>query len=88
MRRLLAFFISLGLLATTQAFVHAQTAGYAELSGINAEDFPQVSALLDVYDANGEFISGLHPADLAVYEDSTPREVDPQMEGGVTRDQR
>src|SRR6185436_19432947 len=56
--------------------VSAQTAAYAELAGIDSQDFPQVRALLDVYDANGEFISGLEPAALTVYEDGAPREVD------------
>ena len=76
MRRLFALILSLGLLATTQAFAHAQTAAYADITAINAENFPKISGLLDVYDANGEFISGLQPSDLSVYEDGTPREVD------------
>jgi hypothetical protein len=56
--------------------VHAQTAAYAELAAIDAADFPQVHALLDVYDANGQFISGLPPSALTVYEDGEPRPVD------------
>jgi hypothetical protein len=76
MRRLLAFLLSAGLLALSRASVHAQTAAYAELAAIDASDFPQVHALLDVYDANGQFISGLLPEALAVYEDGAPREVD------------
>jgi hypothetical protein len=76
MRRLLAFILSAGLLALSRASVHAQTAAYAELAAIDASDFPQVHALLDVYDANGQFISGLLPEALAVYEDGAPREVD------------
>ncbi|HSM71836.1 MAG TPA: hypothetical protein VK851_09845, partial [Anaerolineales bacterium] len=50
-------------------FVHAQTAASAEIVRIDASSFPQVSALVDVYDANGEFISGLEPGDITVYED-------------------
>ena len=75
MRRLLAFFLSVGLLLIPGAFVHAQTAAYAEVSEINAQNFPQISALVDVYDANGIFVSGLPPSDLTVYEDGQPREV-------------
>ena len=73
MRRLFVFFLSLGLLIVPGAFAHAQTAAYAEVTAINAQNFPQVSALVDVYDANGEFVSGLQPADLKVYEDGQQR---------------
>ncbi len=76
MRRLFAFFLSLGLLIVPGAFAYAQTAAYAEVSAINAQNFPQVSALVDVFDANGGFISGLQPANLTVYEDGQPRKVD------------
>ncbi len=69
MHRLFAFFLILSLLLLPRAFVHAQTAAYAEITAVNPQNFPQISALLDVYDANGEFISGVKPADLTVYED-------------------
>ena len=76
MRSFLAFFLSAGLLVVSQTSVRAQTAAYAEIAAIDAEDFPQVHALLDVYDANGEFISGLPASALTVYEDGAPHEVD------------
>lgn len=69
MRRLFAFFLSVSLLLLPRAFVHAQTAAYAEIASINPQNFPQISALMDVYDANGEFVVGLKPADLTIYED-------------------
>lgn len=75
MRRLFAFFLSVGLLIVPGAFAHAQTAAYAEVSAINAQNFPQISALVDVYDANGVFVSGLQPADLTVYEDGQQHKV-------------
>ena len=75
MRRLFAFFLSVSLLIVPQAFASAQTAAYAEVMAINAQNFPQISALVDVYDANGGFVPGLQPADLTVYEDGQPREV-------------
>ena len=75
MRRLFALFLSLGLLVVPGTFAYAQTAAYAEVSAINAQNFPQVSALVDVFDANGAFVSGLQPADLTVYEDAQPRKV-------------
>ena len=70
MRRLLRFILVFSLLAGTWSFVHAQTAAYAEIVRIDASNFPQVSALMDVYDANGEFITGIEPSDITVYEDS------------------
>jgi len=75
MHRLFAFFLSLSLLIAPHASAYAQTAAYAEITTINAQNFPQVSALLDVYDANGEFVSGLQPSNLTVYEDGQPRPV-------------
>jgi hypothetical protein len=77
MRRLfLRFLLTVSLLAGTRSFVHAQTAAYAEIAAIDVQDFPQVSALLDVYDANGNFLAGLRPSDLTAYEDGEPRPVD------------
>src|SRR6185503_897964 len=76
MRKLLALLLMAGLLAGSQAQAYAQTAAYAELAAIDAEDFPQVHALLDVYDANGQFMSDLQPSALTVYEDGAPRAVD------------
>src|SRR5258706_15817416 len=69
MRRLFAFFLILSLLLLPRAFVYAQTAAYAEITAVNPQNFPQISALLGVYDANGEFISGVKRAHLTVYED-------------------
>jgi hypothetical protein len=76
MRRLFAFFLSLSLVCAPQTFAYAQTAAYAEIVSVDAQNFPQVSALLDVYNANGGFISGLEPAALTVYEDGSARPVD------------
>jgi hypothetical protein len=76
MRKFFAFLLSAGLLILSQASVHAQTGAYAELAAIDASSFPQLHALLDVYDANGQFISGLLPDALTVYEDGVPREAD------------
>jgi len=76
MRKLLPFLLSLSLLAAPQAFARAQTAAYAEIASIDTTDFPKISTLLNVYDANGEFITGLKPSDIAVYEDSLEGEAD------------
>jgi len=83
MRRLFAFILSITLLAAPGASARAQTAAYAELAAVDAQKFPQVSALLDVYDANGEFVSGLQPSALTVYEDSQTHAVDALTESAV-----
>ena len=76
MRRLFAFILSLSLLAAPGTFARAQTAAYAEIAAIDASGFPKVSELVDVFDANGQFLTGLKPSDATVYEDSQPRTVD------------
>ena len=76
MRRLFRFILPLSLLAGTWTFVHAQTAASAEIVRIDASNFPQVTALVDVYDANGEFITGVSPSDITVYEDGQETKAD------------
>ena len=76
MRRTVSFFLSLILLAVSSTFARAQTAAYAEITGIDAKGFPKVIALVDVFNANGEFIEGLAPDAITVYEDSQKRSVD------------
>ncbi len=72
-KRLWALLGSLLFLAAGQGFVvHAQTASWADLSLVNAQGFPTVAALLDVFDAQGQFVTGLQPADVTVLEDSAP----------------
>jgi len=76
MHRFFAFILSLSLLAAPGSFARAQTAAYAEIAAIDASDFPQVSALVDVFNANGQFLTGLKPSDMTIYEDSQPRTAD------------
>jgi hypothetical protein len=78
MRRIFAFLLGVSLLALPSVFARAQTASqaYAEIASVDVEKFPQVTALVDVYDANGKFVNGLKPADLTTYEDGQPRPVD------------
>ncbi len=76
MRRLLALFLSGCLLAASSTFASAQTGAYAEIVSVDTQNFPQISALLDVFNANGGFESNLQPSDLTVYEDGQPRPVD------------
>jgi hypothetical protein len=57
------------------SFASAQISAYAEISAPDASAFPKVSALLDVYDASGQFVGGLKPSALVALEDGTPRPV-------------
>ncbi len=50
----------------------AQGAAFATLHAVNTQGFPSVAALLDVYDAQGQFVSGLQPSNLTVLEDGNP----------------
>src|SRR6185503_8931167 len=88
MRRIFAIFLSLSLLALPVAFVapqtaRAQTDADAEITLIDAQNFPQVSALVDVYDASGQFVAGLRPSDLTAYENGQPRPVDTLTESAT-----
>jgi hypothetical protein len=76
MRRLLSFLLSLSLLAAAPTSARAQAEAYAEITAIEARTYPQVSALVDIFGANGEFLADLEPSDLTVYEDGQPRPVD------------
>ncbi|MEW6285183.1 MAG: FHA domain-containing protein [Chloroflexota bacterium] len=73
MRKLIRFLLTLSLLAGTRTFVHAQSAASAETARIDASNFPQISALVDVYGADGSFVSGLKAADVIIYEDGQER---------------
>lgn len=75
MRRLFALFLSLSLLAVPGAFAYAQTAAYAEIQSIDVDKFPQVSALVDVFNADGQFLTGLKSSAVTLYEDGQQRTV-------------
>jgi len=91
MHKFPAFFLSVllsllevtSLFAFPSVFARAQTTAYAEIVAVDAQNFPKVSALLDVFTANGEFMSGLEPEDLTLYEDGQPRAVDTLTEAAA-----
>ena len=83
MSRLFPFILGLILLAAPQTFARAQTAAYAEIAAVNEQDFPKISALVDVYNANGEFMTGLRPSDFTVYEDGQQRDTETVTESNV-----
>ena len=83
MRRIFSFLLALCLLAGTHSFARAQTTSYAEISGIDPSNFPKVGALLDVFGANGEFITGLQTADVKLSEDGEARPVETLTQSSV-----
>ena len=58
------------------SFADAQTAAYVEIGFPDTNGFPVISTVLDVYDASGQFVSGLNLADVTMREDETARPVD------------
>src|ERR1044071_9176916 len=84
MRRIFAFLPSLvlsiaeavSLLALPAALTHAQAAAHAEITSIDARSFPQITALMDIYDADGRFITGLQHDNVTVNEDGESRPLD------------
>lgn len=83
MRRILSFFLGLSLLAGTTSFARAQTTAYAELSGVDPQGFPRITALLDAFAANGDFMAGLDPSKVTVVENGQPRPVDELIQSSV-----
>ncbi len=83
MRRFFAFLLSVSLIALPSAFARAQTTAYAEIAFVDTGKFPQITAIVDVYDANGRFMDGLKSADLTAYEDSQPRSIDTLTESDI-----
>jgi len=83
LRKLFALVLSLSLLAVPRSFAVAQTAAYAEIVQINADDFPHISALLDVYNADDAFMTGLQPSNLTAYEDGATLNVDTITESAL-----
>lgn len=83
MRRILPFVLCLCLLAATQSSARAQAAAYAEITAIETQGFPNITALVDAYDANGEFMVDLRPSAVTVYEDSQPRTPNKLVESSV-----
>ncbi|RME89370.1 MAG: FHA domain-containing protein [Anaerolineae bacterium] len=79
-RRRMRKFISISLLALTLLSLgyvaHAQGEAYAAIVHLDVQGFPTVTALLDVYDGEGQFIAGLTPADVIVLEDGQERPAD------------
>jgi hypothetical protein len=78
MYRSIAFFLVLSLLALSPGFARAQTASqaYAEIASVDTRGFPQITALVNVYDASSRFMDRLQTTDVTVYENDQTRPVD------------
>jgi hypothetical protein len=81
---LFLFFLLSSFILHPSYFVRAQSAAYAEIGIPDTSAFPKISAVLDVYDANGQFVSGLKPTDISVLEDGNPRPVQELTESPVS----
>jgi len=79
-RKYLLTLLGLFLLVGQSYVVRAQSAATAELSLVNPQGFPTVTALLDVFDEQGKFITGLGAGDVTVLEDGQSRPVNELVE--------
>ena len=75
MRKILLALLGLLLLAGQSVAVRAQSSATAILSLVDAQDFPTVTALLDVIDEQGNPVTGLGTEDVTVLEDGQPHPV-------------
>ena len=75
MRKISLILLGLFLLAGQGNAVRAQSADTAELLLVDAQGFPTVAALLDVFDERGQPITGLAPEDVTVLEDNQPHPI-------------
>lgn len=72
---LLLVFLFSSFILYPSSSVSGQTSAYAEITSPDASAFPKISALLDVYDASGQFVTDLKPSAVAALEDGRPRQV-------------
>jgi hypothetical protein len=68
--------LTLAAISTGGFSARAQEGTQVRLYGLQAASFPVLSAGMDAYDAAGNFVSGLQPADVTLLEDNQPRLLD------------
>ncbi len=73
MRKFLAVFLSVYLLFAGLTPARAQSAARLSLYTLQTASFPTMTAGLDVFDAAGNFVTGLAPAAVTLLEDNQPR---------------
>jgi hypothetical protein len=81
MRKISLIVLGLSLLAGQVYAVRAQEEmATASVSLVDAQGFPTIAALLDVFDEQGQPITGLRPEDVTVLEDGQPYPVSELVE--------
>jgi len=80
MRKFLLTLLGLVLLAGQSNAVRAQSAATAILSLVDAQDFPNVTAPLDIFDEQGRPVTSLAPKDVTVMEDGQPHPINELVE--------
>ncbi len=69
MRKFILLLAGLGMFLGWGMPAHALPGAEADLYPADASAFPTISTFLDVFDANGRFVSGLKPQQVTVFED-------------------
>jgi hypothetical protein len=80
MRKIFLALFGLLLLVGQSNIVRAQGEATAELSLVDAKSFPAVTALLDVFDDQGQPVTGLKKEDVTILEDGQPNPVSELVE--------
>jgi hypothetical protein len=75
MRKILALFLGITLLYFGVAPARAQTSARLSVYGLQTDSFPAITAGMDVFDASGNFVSGLTRTDVSLLEDAQSRPV-------------
>jgi hypothetical protein len=75
MRKILALSLGITLLYWGAVPARAQTTARLSLYALQTDSFPVITAGLDVFDASGNFVSGLTRADISLLEDTQSRPV-------------
>ncbi len=77
MRKLSRFLLIVLALSFISGFISARAQGSARLSlyALQTDSFPSITAGLDVFDASGNFVSGLTGGDVTLLEDGQSRPV-------------
>jgi hypothetical protein len=73
MRKFLAVFLSVYLLFAVLTPARAQSGARLNLFALQTASFPSIAAGLDVFDAAGNFVTGLAPEAVTLLEDNQPR---------------
>ncbi len=72
MRKTLSVIFLTILLSVSGFSANAQEAARAEVIKVDADAFPTISAMLDVYDAEGKFVSALDAMNITAMENGNP----------------